>query len=234
MTIERRFEHLFGSELNDRIAQCPIAWVSLGPLERHGEHLPWGLDAFKADAQNALLAERFGGVILPPVHIAGIHTPFNPDRATARKMQRDINDFYIREETLKMLVEDLIDGLDLIGFRIIVINSGHYPSYQGKVVKQVVQGFHPENGAKAIAFDEQDVIPRIDHAGTYETSMMLAMGFETRLQNIRPEHADKLGYFLSKTPPSEASAQKGKAWLDQIAAHFDKILPPLLAQLKTP
>jgi creatinine amidohydrolase len=231
--MEQRFEYLFGSELNQRIAQCPIAWVSMGPLERHGEHLPFGLDTLKANAQNALLAKRFGGVILPPIHIAGIHTPFNPDPAIARKMQRDITDFYIREETLRMLVEDLITGLDLIGFKIIILNSGHYPSYQGKVVKQVAQTHKPENGAIAIAFDEQDVIPRIDHAGTYETSMMLALGFETRLQNIRPEHADKLGHFSSKTPPTEASVEKGNAWLQQITEHFDKIIPPLLAHVRT-
>ncbi len=232
--MEQRFEYLFGSELNQAITQCPIAWVSLGPLERHGEHLPWGLDTFKANAQNAHLAKRFGGVILPPIHIAGIHTPFNPDRATARKMQRDINDFYLREETLRMLVEDLIDGLDLIGFKIIILNSGHFPNYQGKVVKEVVRNFKPENGATAIAFDEQDVIPRIDHGGTYETSMMLVLGFETRLHNIRPEHADKLGHFNSRTPPSEASIEKGQTWLDQITDHFNKILPPLLTQHNIP
>lgn len=232
MTVERRFDYLFGSELQQRIDESPIAWVSMGPLERHGEHLQWGLDPLKAHSQNMLMAERFGGVVLPPISIAGIHRPFRPDPGEARLLQREVQDFYLREETFRMLVEDLIDGLDLIGFKIIVLNSGHFPTYQGVVAKEIAAKARPEYGARVIAFDEQDACGRIDHGGTYETSMMMVLGYETRLHNVRPEHADKLGHFSSATPPSAASREKGQAWLDKITGYFDQLIPPLLKEVR--
>src|SRR5690606_12446404 len=95
----------------------------------------------------------------------------------------------------------------------------------------IAAALKPEYGAITVAFDEQDACGRIDHGGTYETSMMMALGYETRLHNIKPEHADKLGHFSSKTPPSLASKEKGQAWLDQITAYFGGVIPGLLKQI---
>ena len=88
--LERRYEYLFGGELQDRIAERAIAWVPLGPLEKHGEHLPWGLDGLKAHAQCLRLAERFGGVVLPAIHVAGIHDPWHKDRETERAKRESL------------------------------------------------------------------------------------------------------------------------------------------------
>src|SRR5262245_31885742 len=70
---EPRHELLYGEELFDRIRERPLAWLPLGILEHHGEHLPWGLDGLKAHAVCLRLAARLGGVVLPPNHFAGIH-----------------------------------------------------------------------------------------------------------------------------------------------------------------
>ena len=62
---ERRYEWLYGDELQRLMHARPLAWVSLGVLEEHGEHLPWGLDGLKAHRACLRLAEAIGGVVLP-------------------------------------------------------------------------------------------------------------------------------------------------------------------------
>ncbi len=73
---ERRCEWLYGDELFDLIDEQPLAWLPLGILEKHGGHLPWGLDGHKAHAVCTRLATELGGVVLPANHQAGIHGDF--------------------------------------------------------------------------------------------------------------------------------------------------------------
>jgi creatinine amidohydrolase/Fe(II)-dependent formamide hydrolase-like protein len=42
--------------------------VPFGLIEWHGRHLPLGNDAIKAHAILVKCAERFGGVVYPPVY----------------------------------------------------------------------------------------------------------------------------------------------------------------------
>jgi creatinine amidohydrolase len=222
--IERRYELLFGAELQDRIAERAIAWVPLGPLERHGEHLPWGLDGLKAHAQCLRLAERFGGVVLPAIHVAGIHDPWHKDRETERKMQAEVGDWYLRYDTLRALAEDIITGLANIGFRLIVLNSGHYPAVQGKLLKQVAAEMQPKCPARIIAFDEEDAGIKLDHAGTVETAAYMALCGEPRLHAVRDEQKNKIGFWNEKTSPTAATKEFGLACMSKIEAYFGKVI----------
>src|SRR5262245_4003132 len=84
-----RFEHLFGHELQDAIARLPLAWVPLGILEKHGEHLPYGLDATKAHEICLHLSSQLGGVVLPPTHLAGVQEPLWEDAEAWAKVLAD-------------------------------------------------------------------------------------------------------------------------------------------------
>ncbi len=46
----------------------PVVYVPFGPIEWHGVHLPLGTDAIKAHGILAQCAEKFGGVVYPPVY----------------------------------------------------------------------------------------------------------------------------------------------------------------------
>ena len=62
----RRYERLHPAELRAVLERAPIAFVPVGTLEFHGEHLPFGVDSFEAHALCLRTAERCGGVVLPP------------------------------------------------------------------------------------------------------------------------------------------------------------------------
>jgi creatinine amidohydrolase len=47
---EGRIEYLKGRDAVRRLRRTPLGFLPLGSLERHGDHLPMGLDILKAHA----------------------------------------------------------------------------------------------------------------------------------------------------------------------------------------
>jgi creatinine amidohydrolase len=224
---DRRYENLFGEELQERIAREPLAWVPLGILERHGEHLPYGLDGLKAHGVCLWLAGQLGGVVLPATHLAGVHEPwYGDDEERYRLKRREVGDFYLRTETFRLVLEDTVAGLANLGFQNIVLYSGHYPALQLEVMKGVEAWAAENNVARVIAFAEP-MSGKGDHAGRAETSLFLALGGEVRLDRVRPEQAGQIGFYSAKRPgPLEASEEFGRELLAGILAHFRQQLKP--------
>ena len=63
-------------EFRERLAAAPIAYLPLGTLEWHGEHLPIGADGIQSQGFFCRLAGRAGGIVLPMLFLG-------PDRAKA-------------------------------------------------------------------------------------------------------------------------------------------------------
>lgn len=220
MSEQLRYEYLFGRELNDVISQMPLAWVPLGILERHGEHLPWGLDGLKAHGICLYLAKRLGGVVLPATHLAGVHHPWDPDPQTDQKMQAEIGNFYLRQQTFRMLLQDILNGLANVGFKMIVLYTGHYPKLQIDIVHKEAHKATEAGMANVIGFDELTFFGTGDHAGKWETSLHLAICGEARLDNLHPSQADRIGFWTTASQPHDASKEFGQQALNKIEAHF--------------
>lgn len=224
--MERRYEYLYGQELQNMIARQPLAWVPLGILERHGEHLPYGLDGFKAHGVCMKLAESLGGVVLPATHMTGVHEPWNSDPEVYRRRRREVGNIYIRPETLRMMLEDTVDGLADIGFETIVLYTGHYPKLQVDIVRDVADRRTADEVARVIAFHEPEAMNgQGEHAGKCETSFYMALDGEVRFDAIRPEHAGKMGFFSNRRPgPLEASRAFGEEGIAAIHQWFKTLL----------
>ena len=229
MSTERRYEYLFGDELQALIARKPLAWVPLGILEKHGAHLPWGLDGIKAHGVCLRLAERVGGVVLPATHLAGVHERWVDDPEEERRLQGEVGDFYLRPETLRLLVQDTVRGLANIGFRMIVLYSGHYPKLQVTIVADEARRATDEGLAQVIGFDEMTFFGDGDHAGRWETSLYMALGGEPRMEAIEPGLANRFGEFWGDDAnrPTQATRAFGEQALAALEAHFRTLVDEL-------
>jgi creatinine amidohydrolase len=64
-----QYLELTPTEFRARLARAPIAYLPLGTLEWHGEHLPLGADAIQSHGFFLRLAAAAGGVVLPPLFL---------------------------------------------------------------------------------------------------------------------------------------------------------------------
>jgi hypothetical protein len=90
-------------QLEAAARRFPVVYVPFGCIEWHGRHLPLGTDALKAHGILVKCAEKFGGVVYPPVYF---HSGFNRDH-------------------LVPVITDLFQRLKASGFRVIIGVSGH-------------------------------------------------------------------------------------------------------------
>lgn len=59
------YAKLTPSDFRQKIAKAPIAYLPLGTIEWHGEHLPLGSDGLQSLEFMKLLAENVGGIVMP-------------------------------------------------------------------------------------------------------------------------------------------------------------------------
>jgi creatinine amidohydrolase len=222
--IERRYELLYGEELFRLMQDRPLAWLPLGILEHHGEHLPWGLDGLKAHAVCLRLAHQLGGVVLPAAHLAGIHGDCrNTDEFEFRRRHAAIGDLLYRESTFRTYLDETFDGLANMGFRVIVAYTGHYPEVQTRILQEAAGAFTATGGATVIPFWEPLACGGGDHGGKWETSIYMALvPTGVRLDAIRDERSGQAGYYRGHDVRGHTSAEFGDAALTQIEAYLDE------------
>ena len=149
------------------------------------------------------LAKRLNGVVLPATHLAGIHAPWDPDPKTDKQMQGQVGNFYLREQTLRMLLQDTILGLANIGFKVIVLYSGHYPEIQCQIIQDEARKATEAGAAHVIGSSEITLFKDGDHAGKWETSIYMALDGETRMDKIDPSQKNVIGYWQENNPPTQ-------------------------------
>ena len=62
---EVQFKNLLPREFKQRFEACPLAYLPIGSLEWHGEHLCFGVDTVKVEAICQQAARKGGGIVLP-------------------------------------------------------------------------------------------------------------------------------------------------------------------------
>ena len=77
MTEKVHYGELLPHELEERIAHRPVAYLPIGTLEWHGVQNALGADFIQARGLFQRAAQRFGGVVFPPIWLG-------PDRISGR------------------------------------------------------------------------------------------------------------------------------------------------------
>ena len=79
------YQELTPDEFSTRLAECPVAYLPLGTLEWHGDHLPLGSDGMQSLGVFKILAQEAGGIVMPMLFIGpdGYDTIINGREASS-------------------------------------------------------------------------------------------------------------------------------------------------------
>jgi creatinine amidohydrolase len=164
-----KYEEMFSEEFQTAIAKNPIAYLPLGSLEYHGYHNVLGLDSLKAWKICQLAAEKIGGIVFPPLYL-GVDAW--PDIDLEKYPNKKYDCYHVNEKDYQHLLENYYYRMARIGFKKIFVLAGHYPN--ADIAKIASKGI---KNAKIIVAMEPDFVAGEagDHAGTWETSLMMVL-----------------------------------------------------------
>lgn len=221
---EKYLEFLYSKplELEQMIQESPIAYVPFGALEWHGEHNVLGVDSIKITEICKRVAAMTGGVLFPCVNYGSFNTMKFP--YTLHNPARP----------LKKLTRRIIKQIYEMGFRIIILLTGHYPGGQQKQIRKAARKISKKfDDCFAIGIPEQAVVSDLgyygDHAAEWETSLMMAIDDKfVDLEKIElnlnfPERAARHG-ILGRDPFLNASKEKGENILKKIVERLSNTI----------
>jgi len=200
-----RFAELLPHEFRRRLAERPIAYLPLGTIEWHGEHLLLGSDAIQSEELMVACAREVGGIVMPPIHLG-------PDRAkpgpggsylvgmdyadsTTPARQLDGSCYWVPQGLHLMIVDAILEQLKRTGFRA-VFADGHGPSRWSWV--RHLEEREARFGLKLFGVTDdigKSWKSQVDHAARNETSLMML---------YRPGRVD-----LSQLPASRSEWPQG-------------------------
>lgn len=158
-----KYEEMLLHELEAALEKTPIAYIPCGLLEWHSSHLPLGVDGLKIEELGCRIAEKYGGIVLPPIYIGA--PGFTSYQGTIT----------YRPNTVKQVFSETFEQLIKIGFKVIVAIGGHYGSPQETSLKQARDEFKDRSDVVIWVLNETEVVNDVgifgDHAGPWETSM---------------------------------------------------------------
>jgi len=173
------YENLTPAQFRERISTAPVAYLPLGTIEWHGEHLPLGTDLIISRGFFASLAEEVGGIVLPgyfigPDRLSTINglDYIGMDTAPADPLQLDGSAYWIPDDLYENMLFATLKQLKRAGFKVVVAH-GHGPStglfakntekWEKELSLKLFHCWH-EGGGHGI---------QTDHAGINETSLVL-------------------------------------------------------------
>jgi len=238
--MKTHYRKLTPTEFRRRLAEAPIAYLPLGTLEWHGEHLPLGSDGLQSEGFMTRLAERVGGVVLPMLFLGpdlardgGGKTYYGMDIHGFKgqdPQQLDGSAYWVSDELFEQWVRAILLQLARAGFRIVVAH-GHGPST--KTFAAHSDAWQQEFGLKLFTCwrdDEKDGLGiQTDHAAANETSLMMALHPDlVQMANLSPDPNDWPVAVSGRDPRDHASAETGEC---AIAMQLDRMAAMLTNEL---
>ncbi|HUW81989.1 MAG TPA: creatininase family protein [Phycisphaerae bacterium] len=232
---EVRYEWLRPRQIVARRKACPLAYVPLGTLEWHGLQNPIGLDGLKAHGLCVQAARQGGGLVMPTVFFGEhreshlMEANYN-DGNISRLMELPHENFapgYMRAGTIidqanfyARLIWHIGAELHSLGFKAAVWLNGHYPlthavRYVGHLLARHMD-LRCWAGHEGELLAEYDMPGHGDHAGPWETSLMMTLAPDkVDLSELDPAPDERpVGCTFD---PRTANTDFGQEWVDKIA-----------------
>ena len=243
---EVRIQYLRPGELLHMIDKFPVAYQPVGTIEWHGRQNPLGCDTIKAEELCVEVAKRAGGVVMPPVYFATDST-FDAGHGIGPGMDAVAGfllpgSFYkMSNELLKSFFRAACENYLSRGFRLVIIVSGHNAMTQQYLFDELCYEFMTPEGAQPVCFTMEYTVleagdPRrhSDHAGFYETSMMLHLRYDR--VNLRANDGCAVPGLAIGThkPMEDISAAEGAEYFRLQAEGLSKFAADRLNRLTAP
>ena len=237
MTRKIDYEELLPYEFEERLAHRPVGYLPIGTLEWHGVQNPLGADFIQARGLFRRAAERFGGIVLPPVWLG-------PDRITGREGAGDLigmdtadtttpnrklpgSLYWVPKGLFIGMLEAVLAQAKRAGFKCIV-SDGHGPSRNAWA--EMVDSWEKQFGINLISAKRD--FPgkwrtQKDHAGRNETSIMMAVAPDLVDLTTLPESRETWPQGVAGEDPRDATAVYGEELLEDtltlIGAKLDEL-----------
>ena len=239
------YEELTPKEFRIRIADAPIAYLPLGTIEWHGEHLPLGSDGLQSKSFLEILAKEVGGIVLPMYFLGPDLSRmvdgeqlYGMDFYSAKEhgnpeQQLDGSAYWISDSLFSAVVEATLVQLKRAGFKIVVYH-GHGPSTN--LVKKRSEEWQKKYGIKMFncwgGSRVQGYGIMTDHAAMNETSLIMAMYPElVQMENL-PSDSSKWPVGVSGNDPRVfANPDVGMKSINEQKERMGKILRKALSEL---
>ncbi len=213
-----QFELMLPHEMDTAMADCPTAFVPLGTLEWHGDQSALGHDALKAHALCVRAARKDGGVVLPPLYggVGGVDQPH-----TVIMEKEPTFHSTLLQPWLSMLCQEL----KRLGFRAIIMVTGHYGASQQMTVRETAVRESQRLGMPILGTPEYwlglDAGYMGDHGGPWETSILMALIPE--LVALSQLEGDPPFQGVSGDPKSDSTVEKGERVSEVMADRLAKL-----------
>jgi len=241
------YAELTPAEFRERVATAPMAYLPLGTLEWHGEHLPIGSDGLQSYGFFIRVAQRAGGIVLPMLFLGpdrmeevggkelyGMDTLGEGMSEDKRYKNQQLagSAYWVPEETFRTIIEATLKQLKRAGFRIVVAH-GHGPSTG--FFRNNIADWRQKFGLETFVcwgseYDKQGMGIMVDHAAMNETSLVMAL----RPELVQMDRLSKDRWPVGvggKDPRKFASPELGRQILEVQTQRMAKILKEALAKL---
>lgn len=231
-----RYEEMLPHEIVPRRKRFPAAFIGLGGLEWHGEHMAVGNDALKAEKLCELAAARSGGFAFPtlwygePRVTALMEVNHDGDgriRSHMKFKKRKFSETYFgktpaqQTEFYEQLLYHTLVQMNTLEMKAVCLLCGHYPlhGWASAAAKEFNRNFADTQAFAGIEFHYPPKSKHVggDHAAKWETSY---------LWYLRPDCVDMSVYLGREEeslvgvggidPRREASVEVGRKSCDLI------------------
>ena len=228
------YGELLPHDFRARLAGRAVAYLPLGTLEWHGEHMPLGSDALISAGLFERAARRFGGIVLPPLFLGPDRSRREADGgqligmdyadSTTPARQLDGSAYWVGRGLFLELCEAVLMQAARAGFKVVVAD-GHGPSR--RAWGEHVDGWEQQLGLKLVSLwrDLREAWrSQMDHAAKNETSLVMALRPE--LVDLARLSADRAVWpqGVGGEDPRDASAAHGEECLEGSLVALGEVL----------
>lgn len=229
-----KYAELQPAEFRTRLQEKPLAYLPLGTLEWHGEHLPLGADAIQSEALMISCAQRFGGIVLPPLFLGPDRRRDNENgtylvgmdyaKSTSPCKQLAGSCYWISYDFFKTLLENILEQLHRAGFKA-VFADGHGPSR--RTWTEMMPVWEQQYGMKLFGVTDtlkDDWMYMTDHAAKNETSITMFVAPQLVDLSVFTEQEYSLLCGVNGEHPYFASGSYGREILEHTVKQLGKLL----------